>query len=89
MVRKNSTKAGEKSTETLETAMTNGSEAFKMGFEKAVKGYDQFWDYGRETVEAYVKAKGGTFPSRAFRARGSSDPGAAPAVVRRSRSRAR
>jgi len=56
MVRKNNTKAGERSTETLETAMKNGSEAFKTGFEKAVKGYDQFWDYGRDTVEAYVKA---------------------------------
>lgn len=56
MVRKNSTKAGEASAETLETAMKNGSEAFKAGFEKAVKGYDQFWDYGRDTVEAYVKA---------------------------------
>lgn len=56
MVRKNSRKAGERSTETLETAMKNGSEAFKTGFEKAVKGYDQFWDYGRDTVEAYVKA---------------------------------
>jgi phasin family protein len=56
MVRKSSTKAGERSAETLETAMKNGSEAFKAGFEKAVKGYDQFWDYGRDTVEAYVKA---------------------------------
>ena len=56
MVRKNSTKAGERSTETLDAAMKNGSEAFKANFEKAVKGYDQFWDYGRETVEAYVQA---------------------------------
>ena len=56
MVRKNSTKAGDTSTETLETAMRNGSEAFKAGFQKAVKGYDQFWDYGRDTIEAYVKA---------------------------------
>lgn len=56
MVRKNSRKAAEASTETLETAMRNGSEAFKAGFEKAVKGYDQFWDYGRDTIEAYVKA---------------------------------
>jgi phasin family protein len=56
MVRKNSTKAGETGTESLDMAMRNGSEAFKSGFEKAVKGYDQFWDYGRDTVEAYVKA---------------------------------
>jgi phasin family protein len=56
MVRKNSTKAGEGNAETLETAMKNGSEAFKAGFEKAVKGYDQFWGYGRDTAEAYVRA---------------------------------
>jgi phasin family protein len=56
MVRKNSTKAGETGAESLDMAMRNGSEAFKSGFEKAVKGYDQFWDYGRDTVEAYVKA---------------------------------
>src|SRR5438045_1374275 len=56
MVRKNTTKAGETSAEALDTAMKNGTEAFKAGFEKAVKGYDQFWDYGRDTVEAYAKA---------------------------------
>ncbi len=27
-----------------------------MGFEKAVKNYDQFLGYGKDTVEAYVKA---------------------------------
>ena len=36
--------------------MKNGAEALKTGFEKAVKGYDQFLGFGKETVEAYVKA---------------------------------
>ncbi len=50
--------AGEKinGTETIETAMKNGSEALKAGFEKAVKNYDHFLGYGKETVEAYMKA---------------------------------
>lgn len=50
--------AGEKinGTETIETAIKNGSEAFKTGFDKAVKNYDQFLGYGKDTVEAYMKA---------------------------------
>jgi len=62
MVNRNRSKAGARveTTETLDTAMKNGSEAFRTGFEKAVKGYDQFWGYGRETVEAYVKAANAT-----------------------------
>jgi phasin family protein len=51
--------AGEKTidaAEGFETAMKTGADAFKSGFEKAVKGYDQFFDYGKETVEAYLKA---------------------------------
>lgn len=42
--------------ENIETAMKNGTEALKIGFEKAVKNYDQFLGYGKDTVEAYVKA---------------------------------
>jgi len=42
--------------ENIETAMKNGTEAFKTGFEKAVKNYDQLVGYGKETVEAYVKS---------------------------------
>jgi phasin family protein len=42
--------------EGIETVMKNGSEAFKASFEKAVKGYDHFLGYGKETVEAYMKA---------------------------------
>lgn len=50
--------AGEKfdGTETIETALKNGSEAFKTGFEKVAKNYDNFLTYGRDTVEAYMKA---------------------------------
>jgi phasin family protein len=48
--------AGEKLNGTAETVVKNGAEAFKTGFEKAVKNYDHFLGYGKETVEAYVKA---------------------------------
>lgn len=43
-------------TEGIETAMKTGAEALKNGFEKAAKGYDQFFSYGKDTVEAYVKS---------------------------------
>src|ERR1700710_2723949 len=42
--------------ENMESAMKNGTEAMKTGFEKAVKNYDHFVGYGKETVEAYTKA---------------------------------
>src|SRR5215472_2931179 len=42
--------------EGIETAMKNGAETLKANYEKAVKNYDQFLGYGKETVEAYVKA---------------------------------
>jgi phasin family protein len=51
--------AGEKingTAQTAEAAFKNGAEAFKTGFEKAVKGYDHLLGYSKETVEAYVKA---------------------------------
>jgi len=50
--------AGEKinGTESIETAIKTGSEALKTGFDKAVKNYDQFLGYGKDTVEAYMKA---------------------------------
>jgi phasin family protein len=51
--------AGEKlngTTETIETAFKNGTEALKTNFDKAVKGYDQMLGFTKETVEAYVKA---------------------------------
>ena len=48
--------AGEKVNETAETVIKNGAEAFKNGFEKAVKGYDHFLGFGKDTAEAYVRA---------------------------------
>jgi phasin family protein len=41
---------------TAEAAFKNGADAFKSGFEKAVKNYDHLLGYSKETVEAYVKA---------------------------------
>lgn len=49
-------KTTEQTMDTAETAMKNGTEAFKTGFDKAVKGYDHFMGFGKETVEAYTKA---------------------------------
>lgn len=51
-------KSGEKvnGTEAVEAVLKNSSEAFKTNFDKMVKGYDRFFGYGRETMEAYVKA---------------------------------
>ena len=51
--------AGEKingTTETIETAFKNGTEALKTNFDKAVKGYDHALGFSKDTVEAYVKA---------------------------------
>ncbi len=51
--------AGEKingTTETIEAAFKNGTEALKTNFDKAVKGYDQMLGFSKDTVEAYVKA---------------------------------
>lgn len=42
--------------EHVESTMKNGAEALKTGFEKAVKNYDHFVGFGKETVEAYTKA---------------------------------
>jgi phasin family protein len=42
--------------EGIESAMKNGTEALKVSFEKAVKNYDQFLGYGKDSVEAYMKA---------------------------------
>ncbi len=41
--------------ESIETALHNGTEAMKEGFEKAVKGYDQFITFGRDNAEAMLK----------------------------------
>jgi phasin family protein len=49
-------KATNGAAEGIETAMKNGTEALKNGFEKAVKSYDQFLGFGKDTVEAYLKS---------------------------------
>src|ERR1043165_203816 len=48
--------AGDKVHDTAETVVKNGAEAFKSGFESAVKGYDRVLGFGKENVEAYIKA---------------------------------
>ena len=42
--------------EAVEAAMKTGTEALKTGFEKAAKGYDQLFSYGKDTMEAYLKS---------------------------------
>lgn len=42
--------------ESIEAAMKTGTAALKNGFEKAVQGYDQFFSYGKDTVEACLKS---------------------------------
>ncbi|MBI3677716.1 MAG: TIGR01841 family phasin [Proteobacteria bacterium] len=49
-------KATNGAAEGIETAMKNGTEALKNGFEKAAKSYDQFLGFGKDTVEAYLKS---------------------------------
>ena len=39
-----------------QTAVKNGTETFKNGMENAVKGYDQVLGFGKENVEAYMRA---------------------------------
>ena len=54
--------------EGMETVAKNGAEAFKTGFEKAVKGYDQFLGFGKVRRSratrrlANVAAKGAETP---------------------------
>jgi phasin family protein len=48
--------AAEKTTASAETTFLNGAEAFKVGFEKAVKSYDTVLGYSKDTVEAYMKS---------------------------------
>ena len=42
--------------ETVRTAASAGAEAFKNSFEKATKGYDQLFSYGKQMMEAYLKS---------------------------------
>jgi len=47
---------GEKATATAESALENGAAALKTGLEKALKGYDAFVGYGKETADAVTKS---------------------------------
>ena len=48
--------AGEKATASAETMLENGAVAMKTGLEKALKGYDAFVGYGKETADAVTKS---------------------------------
>lgn len=48
--------AGEKAATTAETALENGAAALKTGLEKALKGYDAFVGYGKDTADAVTKS---------------------------------
>jgi phasin family protein len=47
---------GEKATASAETALENGAAALKTGLEKALKGYDAFVGYGKDTADAVTKS---------------------------------
>ena len=48
--------AADKAAATTEYAFANGAEAFKTGFEKAIKNYDAVLGYGKDTAEAVMKS---------------------------------
>ncbi|HVX57948.1 MAG TPA: TIGR01841 family phasin [Candidatus Saccharimonadales bacterium] len=48
--------AGEKATATAESALESGAAAMKTGLEKALKSYDAFVGYGKDTAEAVTKS---------------------------------
>ena len=48
--------ATDKAAATAETAIANGAEALKAGFDKAIKNYDLVLGYGKDTAEAVAKS---------------------------------
>ena len=48
--------AADKAAATAEYAIANGAEAFKAGFDKAIKNYDVVLGYGKDTAEAVMKS---------------------------------
>ena len=54
------TKSTTNGAETIETALHTGAEAVKDGFEKAVKGYDQFVSFSKDNAEAVIKSANAT-----------------------------
>ena len=51
-----SKKTTTQSAEPIDTALASGVEAMKEGFEKAVKGYDQIFAFGKDNAEAVLKS---------------------------------
>ena len=49
-------KTAEKATATAESALETGAAVLKTGLEKALKGYDAFVGYGKDTAEAVTKS---------------------------------
>jgi phasin family protein len=50
------TKSTNNGADTVESALYTGAEAVKEGFEKAIKGYDQFVAFSKDTAEAMIKS---------------------------------
>jgi phasin family protein len=48
--------AADKAAATAEFAIADGAEAFKAGFEKAIKNYDAVLGYSKDTAEAVAKS---------------------------------
>jgi len=48
--------ATDKAAATAETAIANGAEALKAGFDKVIKNYDLVLGYGKDTAEAVAKS---------------------------------
>ena len=49
-------KTVKESADVIESALKNGTEAVKDGFDKAVKGYDQLLSIGKDNAEAVIKS---------------------------------
>jgi phasin family protein len=50
------TKSTSNGAETVESALYTGAEAMKDSFERAIKGYDQFVSFSKDTAEAVIKS---------------------------------
>jgi len=48
--------AGDKATASAETVLENGAAAMKTGLEKALKSYDAFVGYGKDTADVVTKS---------------------------------
>jgi phasin family protein len=50
------TKTSTNGAETVESALYTGAEAMKESFERAIRGYDQFFAFSKDTAEAMIKS---------------------------------